>query len=366
MVRGFAQLPDQVRRRPSRAGVDAHRPGAAAHIEAVQHRSTRLTLATREFETERPRRPARTSSPTGVVGADPAGRVDGQPLPPWEPGAHVDLDPRRGRHPAVLAVRRPGRPHTWRLGILRDPNGSGGSLHVHDRLQAGDTVRVRGPRNNFPLVAVPPLPVHRRRHRHHPDPADDPIRGGGRRRVASWSTAAASAPRWRSSTSSPPTATGSPSGRRTRRASSTSTALLGEPHGRTPWSTAAAPSRCWPPSSSAAPPGPKGALHVERFVAKPLTEPVLHRGVRGRSSPQSGLTLTVPPDSSILAVVEEAGVGVLSSCREGTCGTCETRGARRRCPTTATPCSTRTQREAGDCMMICVSRACTSRLVLDL
>ena len=41
---------------------------------------------------------------------------------------------------------------TYRLGILRDANGSGGSLHVHDVLQAGDIVRIRGPRNNFPLV----------------------------------------------------------------------------------------------------------------------------------------------------------------------------------------------------------------------
>jgi len=39
---------------------------------------------------------------------------------------------------------------------------------------------------------------------------------------------------------------------------------------------------------------------------------------------RSELSLTVPPDRSILGVVEEAGVGVLSSCAEGTCGTCET------------------------------------------
>ena len=37
----------------------------------------------------------------------------------------------------------------------RDPNGGGGSLHIHDALQAGDVVRVRGPRNNFALAESP-------------------------------------------------------------------------------------------------------------------------------------------------------------------------------------------------------------------
>ena len=66
------------------------------------------------------------------------------------------------------------------------------------------------------------------------------------------------------------------------------------------------------------------SLHVERFAPKPL-RPSRCGGPRSRSCwHQSELTLTVPPDRSILDVVEEAGVGVLSSCAEGTCGTCET------------------------------------------
>ena len=40
--------------------------------------------------------------------------------------------------------------------------------------------------------------------------------------------------------------------------------------------------------------------------------------------PRSGLTLTVPPDRSILEVVKEAGVSVLVLVPEGVCGTCET------------------------------------------
>jgi hypothetical protein len=62
---------------------------------------------------------------------------------------------------------------------------------------------------------------------------------------------------------------------------------------------------------------PRRSLHVERFSPKPLTEPALS-GAFEVVLQRSELTLTVPPDRSILSVVEEAGVGVLSSCNEGT------------------------------------------------
>jgi ferredoxin len=109
---------------------------------------------------------------------------------------------------------------------------------------------------------------------------------------------------------------------------------------------------------------PKGSLHVERFVAKPLTEPVLHEAFEVRLA-QSRLTLTVPPEKSILSMVEEAGVGVLSSCGEGTCGTCETH-VLEGIPDHRDSVLDQETRDANDCMMICVSRACTPRLVLDI
>lgn len=109
---------------------------------------------------------------------------------------------------------------------------------------------------------------------------------------------------------------------------------------------------------------PAGSLHVERFVAKPLTEPVLAEPFEVRLK-RGDLTLTVPVDRSILSVVEEAGVSVLSSCGEGTCGTCET-PVLDGVPDHRDSVLDAGQRAAGDCMMICVSRSCQSRLVLDL
>lgn len=80
---------------------------------------------------------------------------------------------------------------------------------------------------------------------------------------------------------------------------------------------------------------------------------------------RSGLDLVVPPGTSILRAVEKAGVRVLSSCREGICGTCETTvlgGV----PDHRDAILTEEERESGEFMMICVSRARYGELVLDL
>lgn len=80
---------------------------------------------------------------------------------------------------------------------------------------------------------------------------------------------------------------------------------------------------------------------------------------------RSGVTITVPPEQSILAAVDQAGVGVRSSCEEGTCGTCEV-PVLDGVPDHRDSVLDEDEREAGNCMMICVSRSCTPRLVLDL
>jgi ferredoxin len=109
---------------------------------------------------------------------------------------------------------------------------------------------------------------------------------------------------------------------------------------------------------------PPGSLHLERFAPKPQAEPV-RKDAFEVVLQRSELTLTVPPQRSILSVVEEAGVGVLSSCAEGTCGTCETHVLDGE-PDHLDSVLSEVERSAGDCMMICVSRSRTARLVLDL
>jgi ferredoxin len=109
---------------------------------------------------------------------------------------------------------------------------------------------------------------------------------------------------------------------------------------------------------------PPGSLHVERFAAKPVDE-------RAEATTfevvcqRSGITVTVPADRSILDVVQDAGVNALSSCLEGVCGTCETPVVEGT-PDHRDSLLSDEEKEAGDYMMICVSRAKSSRLVLDL
>ena len=77
------------------------------------------------------------------------------------------------------------------------------------------------------------------------------------------------------------------------------------------------------------------------------------------------LTLTVPPGVSILKVLQDAGLDVPFSCSEGICGTCLTHvkeGEPNHWDMYLTP----EEQDKGDCMMICVSRSKSARLVLDL
>ena len=96
-------------------------------------------------------------------------------LPDWEPGAHIDLELPDG---ALRQYSLCGRPGTGelRIAVLREDDGRGGSVAVHDSVRVGDRLRIRGPRNHFRLRPAPRPAVRRRRHRDHPAAADD--RGG--------------------------------------------------------------------------------------------------------------------------------------------------------------------------------------------
>lgn len=153
MVRGFSRLP--MRLEPAQGapagGVAVER--ARPRVDLVQNHSTRLTLATREFEAEVTVE-AKSVVSDGVVTLE-LRELESQPLPGWEPGAHVDLVLGAVPTKQYSLCGDPGERGLWRLGILRDDAGSGASRYVHDTLQVGDVVRVRGPRNNFQLVASP-------------------------------------------------------------------------------------------------------------------------------------------------------------------------------------------------------------------
>jgi ferredoxin len=110
----------------------------------------------------------------------------------------------------------------------------------------------------------------------------------------------------------------------------------------------------WPPYS----------LHVERFTPKEFGAPV-RPGPFEVELRRSGRTVTVPDGSSVLTALRLAGVGVLSSCQQGVCGTCETT-VLDGLPDHRDSILADHERDAGDRMYVCVSGSRTDRIVLDL
>jgi vanillate O-demethylase ferredoxin subunit len=80
---------------------------------------------------------------------------------------------------------------------------------------------------------------------------------------------------------------------------------------------------------------------------------------------RSKKTLAVPADASLLQTLRDHHVDVPSSCEQGVCGTCRARvldGT----PLHRDDFLTPQERAAGDCMLVCVSRAAGAALTLDL
>ncbi|MFJ2395658.1 MULTISPECIES: PDR/VanB family oxidoreductase [unclassified Streptomyces] len=282
----------------------------------------------------------------------------GEELPGWEPGAHVDVVLGPGLERQYSLCGDPADHGAWRIAVLREPHGRGGSSHVHERVDVGDRVRVRGPRNHFALTPAP-------RYRF--------VAGGiGITPILPMLAAAqAAGAEWtllyggRARGSMAFVRELSRYGDRVTIAPQDESGLLDLdsvlsdiPGGTLVYCCGPGPlldavqERC-----------PAGLLHVERFAPKAQEpdsddefEVVLAR---------SGRTLTVPADVSVLDTVRGAGVEVLFSCAEGTCGTCET-DVLEGTPDHRDSVLTDAERAAGETMLICVSRCRGKRLVLDL
>ncbi|WP_137897170.1 PDR/VanB family oxidoreductase [Sphingomonas sp. 2SG] len=80
----------------------------------------------------------------------------GEPLPAWAPGAHVEIELPNSlvRQFSLTGEPRAGR---WILAVLLKGDGRGGSRFIHHDLAIGTEVRVKPPRNHFPLVDDEPV-----------------------------------------------------------------------------------------------------------------------------------------------------------------------------------------------------------------
>ncbi|HWU31284.1 MAG TPA: 2Fe-2S iron-sulfur cluster-binding protein, partial [Marmoricola sp.] len=104
-------------------------------------------------------------------------------------------------------------------------------------------------------------------------------------------------------------------------------------------------------------------LHIERFKAA-LASDEDDRAFEVELA-SSGKRIVVEAGVSIIDALDQAGIQVEFSCREGTCGTCET-GVLGGIPDHRDVVLTDVEKAMGDCMMICVGRCIEGPLLLDL
>ena len=305
--------------------------------------------------------------------------VDGSPLPAPEPGAHVDLTlpgaHGGGGHAEDGVLERQyslcGAPdaRTWTVAVLREPAGRGGSAWVHDTLAVGHELTARGPRNHFvfdagsPAVLVaggigitPVLPMIAAAEAAGTDWVLH-YAGASRARMAFADELAAKHP-----------------GRVVLHVADEGgradlDALLGDPAAFPAGAQVycCGPARLMAGVEDAVRAWPRGSLHLERFEPKDAAADPDADVAFEVELELSGTTVAVSADRTILECVEDAGVLVLSSCREGTCGTCETpivSGEADHRDSVLTP----DEQAENRTMMLCVSRAAAGcpRLVLEL
>jgi ferredoxin-NADP reductase len=292
----------------------------------------------------------------------------GAPLPPWTAGAHIDTVLPSGLvRQYSLCGDRADR-NTYRIAVLRDEAGRGGSRELHETASVGATLRIRGPRNHFEFRDAPRYlflaggigitPIHAMVHEAVRRGVPFELYYGGRTR------------------------------RSMAFAEELSLVSSGAVHlvpqdeqgildldaivARTP--EGAAVYCCGPEPMLTAAEGAcarlnrAAALHLERFAAGPRpaeAAPAIPGETFVVVLRRSGRELTVPPERSLLDVVREVVPDILFACEEGFCGSCETRVLEGQ-PEHHDSLLSDDERERSDTMMICVGRSRSSRLVLDL
>jgi ferredoxin-NADP reductase len=110
---------------------------------------------------------------------------------------------------------------------------------------------------------------------------------------------------------------------------------------------------------------PEGSLQVERFKARAAEAAPDGDQPFTVECHRSGRQVDVAAGCSIVDALASAGINVPTSCRDGVCGTCETKVVEGT-PDHRDSVLSASEQAKGNCMMLCVSRSRTPRLILDL
>jgi cytochrome P450/ferredoxin-NADP reductase len=285
----------------------------------------------------------------------------GHPLPAWMPGAHVDLLVGDYVRKYSLCGHRSDR-GGLQVSILRDRDGRGGSDHIHDVVHVGMAVRMRGPRNHFRLdesfdrylliaggIGITPILA-----------MADRLKEIGKDYVLHYAV-------------------------RSRAAAGLLARLMRDHAGRVVLHAradgprldltrivrddadariyACGPERLLAEIEQLVADRPE-RLHVERFAVAGKEDRADDRPFEVELR-DSGLTIEVKADESLLDAVRAVGIDLPSDCEEGLCGTCEVEVLSGD-PDHRDAVLTQAERAAHRRMMACCSRARGGKLVIAL
>jgi cytochrome P450/ferredoxin-NADP reductase len=285
---------------------------------------------------------------------------EGKSLPPWQPGAHIDIsvgDLGYRQYSLCFDSKEESR---WRVGVLLELGGLGGSKYIHRNVSEGDSISVRGPRNHFQLescvrylfiaggIGITPITSM----------IEAAERSLVQYKVLYLGTSRSSMAFCHKLSRNPSV-----------------TIWAKDEKGRFDVGKLAAedpkglkiyccgPKQLITAVQEACAAFPMGTLNVEHFAANDQSE--LENTPFEVELARSGKILTVPSDQTLLQVLNANGAGILSTCSKGTCGTCEI-GVLRGVPEHRDTVLTPVEKLEGKTMMPCVSRCISNSLMLDL
>jgi tetrachlorobenzoquinone reductase len=289
-------------------------------------------------------------------------RVDGRPLPPATPGAHIDLHLPRGMIRQYSLPTIDPASSRYVIGVKRDPNSRGGSRYLHEEVRVGATLNISHPRNDFPVVETAGRSVFIAG-----GIGITPIRSMVRHlheRGRPWELHYACRTRAQAAFADELGALGA------------SRLHIDEERGGVlPIETivAATPADahlyfCGPEPmrlafEKAVAERPRSQVHVELFGNPTAVK--AQAGSYVVELARSRRTFVIPTGETILDVLRTAGIAVRSSCEQGICGTCET-AVLSGMPDHRDAVLSERERAEGRTMMICCSGSRGDRLVLDL
>lgn len=254
----------------------------------------------------------------------------GGALPPFEAGSHIDIETDIGLLRSYSLSNNPTDRNRYVLAILREEQGGGGSKWMHDQVKTGDILKASAPSNNFPLdesagqytmiaggIGITPILA-----------MGHVLNAGTQPFHLHYCTKSAEQTAYRDEVKHVfgENVTFHHDGGNPADGINLEATLADRPDGGHLY--ICGPAGLLSAARKAASHWPNDTVHYELFASARTEEEQaeldsLENQPFEIELAQSGTTLTVPADQTILEVLAENGIDVIKVCEEGYCGTCQ-------------------------------------------